>query len=333
MAIATTSTLANVLREVYQPILADIAFENNALIDLQSLIEQSIALGAFPEERGGATREARGLFPVRRSRGDTYWRFPVRYSRTAAAAYSEGQAAPAPGNNTYLMAKWQYSVGYFWRSVEITGHAIDALRDEGAIVEAVDREVRDAARAIGDLINTTFLGTGTNCLQAIVDSGGTVGGIDRSTYTAWGSWENALGGALSESALRDMVEAVLDNDRGANYETLAFLMPVNQITNYHALAGASSSVPKPAEGGRGLDLGHIPSLASFGGIPMYGIPDLTDTVVMLVDVPGFYWVLHRPLQFEQKPTAGDSYQWLITCSIILVSETPHLCAKQTGVTA
>lgn len=319
MAVTTTTTLANVLRTVYEPKLADIVFQNNALFQLPG------APGEGPMGEG----DPRGLFPVRNSAGGTSYNWPVRYDTTAAAAYSEGQAAPAPGNNSYLNATLAYSAGYFWRGVEISGHSVDAMKDEGAIVEAIDREVMDAARAIQDLINTTFMGT--SHLQLAVDSAGTYAGINRATYTGWGSWENALGGAHSLAACRDMVEGLLDNDRGARREDLAFIMPVNQVTNHVALAGAGAGVPIISQGGGKLDLGFTG--ASFQEIPIFGVPDMTDTVILLVHRPSIYWVMHRPLKFEPKPTAGDSHSFLLTCALQLVVERPDLCAKQTGVTA
>jgi hypothetical protein len=322
MAIATTTTLANVLRTVYEPILSDLVFGNDYLFQLPGA-------AAEPTADGYAAKKLKGIFPVVPSRGGSSYNWPVRQATTAAAAYVEGQGAPAPGNNTYLMASLAYSAGYFWRSVEISGHAVDALRDEGAIVEAIDREVRDAARAMQDLINTTFMGTAH--LQLAIDSAGTYAGINRATYLNWGSYEAAVGGPLSVSALADMIEALEDNDRGARHEDLILLCPVNQVTNYGALVGAGAGTPVVTPAGGIADLGF--SGYTFQGLPIFGIPDLTDTIWLAVHRPSVKWIMHRPLRFELKATAGDSVKYLLTCALQMVVERPDLCGKLTGVTA
>jgi hypothetical protein len=323
MAIVTTTTLANVLRTVYNPeVLADLVFGNDYLFQLPGAASEDTA-------DGHQAKKPRGLFPVVPSRGGTSYNWPVRQATTAAAAYVQGQAAPAPGNNTYLMASLAYSAGYFWRAVEISGHAVDALRDEGAIIEAIDREVIDAARAMQDLINTTFMGT--SHLQLAIDSAGTYAGIDRGTYTNWGSYETNVGGALSVSALADMIEALEDNDRGARHEDLILLCPVNQVTNYGALVGAGAGTPVVTPAGGVADLGF--SGYTFQGLPIFGIPDLTDTIWLAVHRPSVKWVLHRPLTISPKSPEGDSDKLLLTCALQMVVERPQLCGKLTGVTA
>lgn len=324
MAVTTTTTWANGIKEVYTPgKLVDLAFHNRTLFDFSEF-----PMGKFDPAAAGFGAP-RGLFPVVPSRGGNSWNWPVSYSTTAAEAYVEGQGAPAPGNTTLLMAEQPYSTGYFQRVVELSGHTLDQCRGEAEILSAFDVELSKAIDSIVDAINTTALGT--SFLELAVDSAGTYAGINRSTYTGWGSWENPLSGALSKAALQDMIEAVMDNDRGASLEDMLFLCPVNQLTNYAALAGAGAGTPIMSAGGTKLDLGF--ASYSFAGIPVVGIPDMTDTIVLLVHRPSIYGVMQRPLQIEQKPTSGDSYQWLLTCSLVLVCERPFLCAKQTAVTA
>lgn len=328
MAVTTTTTWANGVKEVYTPgKLINLAFCNQSLFDFSDY-----TAGGTIDPQAAGYGSIKGLFPVVSSRGGDSWDWPVAYARGAAEAYVEGQGAPAPGNTTLLKASVAYSSGYFQRTVEVSGHVLDNCRDEGELLAVVDNEIVEGVKALVDSINTTALGT--SFLQLAVDSGGTYAGIDRSTYTGWGSFENALSGALSRSALQDMVEAVTDNDRGARVEDLLFMVPVNQLTNYGALAGVASTtsmIPINAAGGGKLDLGF--TAYSYGGVPIVGIPDLTDTVVLLVHRPSCFGVMHRPIQIEAKPTTGDTYQWLLTCSVVFVCERPFLCAKQTAVTA
>ncbi len=327
MAIATTTTWGSAIREVYTPgKLVDAVFKNQSLFDFSSYPLSA----ADPAAVGYGT--VKGLFPVVQSKGGNSWNWNVAIASGAAEAYVEGQGAPAPGNTTMLMAELAYSGGYFQRTIELTGHLLDQCRDEAEILNAFDVEYTKAVESIIDGINTTMLGA--SWLRLAVDSAGIYAGINRSTYAAWGAWENALNGALSRSALDDMVEAVTDNDRGASEKDLLFLGPRNQLTNHGALAGVASTtatIPINAAGGGNLDMGF--ATHSHAGIPMIGLPDAEDTEVLLIHRPSFYGVMHRAPQIEAKPTAGDTYQWLLTCCLILVCERPFLCAKQTGVTA
>lgn len=322
MAVSTTTTLQHVIAEVYNKgRLTDLTFQNDYMVQLP---------GA-PDE-GGADAKPRGLFPIVPSRGSTAYRWNVKTAGPTAREYSEGQAPPAPTGNTYVEASIAYSTGYFDVAVELTGHAIDALRDEGAIVDEVDRLIVDAVRAMQDAINVKALGTSDWGLGLAVDSAGTYAGLARATYTTWVAGESAVGGAQSRSALRDGVEHILDNDVGGRHQDLVILMPVNQVSNYHAL-GLSTSHPvsMAVQGGQPLDLGFTGE--SFESIPIYGIPDMTDTEIYILDRSKVYWVMHRPPTFEQKQTAGDSVSWYITCCMILVVEDCSHAYKMTGVTA
>lgn len=329
MAIANSTTWDAVIKEVYtERRLTSLVFSNKSLFDFSG----------YPMPGGDGNEPGyglpKGLFPVLPSRGGKNWNWPVLYDIEDAETYSEGQGAPAPGSTTPLMASLAYSNGYVQRSIEISGHAIDAARDEGEIVDMFSTEIAGAAERIVDLINVNALGTGTASLGLGIDSAGTYAGLDRSTRTRWGSYEAAVSAALSRSALDDAVEALCDNDRGARIEDLLILCPVNQLTNHGALAGVASTtamIPINAPGGGKLDLGFTGH--SHQGIPMVGIPDMTNTEIFIVHRPSIYWVLHRPLRIEAKPSEGDSMKWLLTCSIIPVVHRPHLCGKLTGVTA
>lgn len=322
MAVSTTTTLASVIANVYNKgRLANLTFVNDYMVQLP---------GAADE--GGQDKKPRGLFPIYPSRGGSAYRWTVQTGGPTAREYNEGQAPPAPGNNTYVEASLAYSTGYFDVAVELTGHAIDALKDEGAIIEEVDKIILDATRSLQDAINVKALGATDWGLQLAIDAAGTYAGLARGTYTTWVAGEVAVGGAQSRAALRDGVEYLTDNDIGARHQDLIILEPVNQVSNYHAL-GLSTAHPvqMAVQGGAPLDLGFTGE--SFEGIPIYGIPDLTDTVIMILDRSKVYWVMHRPPTLELKQTAGDSLSWYLTVCMILVVEDCSHSYKMTGVTA
>ena len=318
MALTDTTTLDPIISEVYNPYLSKLTFFNSYMLQVPGAAE---ADGDVPK----------GLFPVVPSQKGKNHRWPVEAATGAAVALAEGQAWPAPGNNTYLQAYIPYSVGYYARTVEITGQAIDAAMGEAEIIAALDGELVSAHKAFEDALNLAALGTGAMGIQLAIDSAGTYAGINRSTYSAWGAHETALGGAMSRSAMRDEVEALLDNDRGARHGDLVIGCPVNQISNIHALGGAGAGVPLNTAGGQHLDLGYTGQ--SFEGIPIIGIPDMTDTVLLVVHRPSCAWVMHKAPEVIKIQTGRYSYGYALVGSFIFVVKQPNLCAKVTGITA
>jgi len=320
MATVTTSTVTSLLKTVYVPgMISDIVFQNNYLFD-----------GFGPAEDTGGPKIS-GIFPIAPPQGGTSQNWPVRTAVGAAEAFSEGQVAPSPASNTYTTAT--QSPAYFRIVLQITGHTLDAAKGDGEIVTIVEREVSDKVRSMRDLINTTMLGS--SHLGTIVDSSTTYAGVNRSTYSGWQSSESAVSAALSASALEDMVEDLLDADRGASYEDLMILMPPNQVTNYLRLAGWSGNAvvqPTTLTGGA-FDASFHRFQASFQGIPIISVPDMTTTEIYCIDRRSWEWYIHRPLKIEEKPAQDDSYLWHLTCGLMLRCFEPHRQAKLTGVTA
>jgi hypothetical protein len=225
-----------------------------------------------------------------------------------------------------------------WKSfrtvIEFTGFAVDDCRDEADLVNALERSVVNAARTLRDLINTTWLGTASGGLQHIISSTTSYGGIARGTYTTWKSYQVTTCGALTQTKLEDMIEALQDNDRGVDVSELVLLAPWNQITNIRRFAGWSGSgaaVQPYVQPGGVLELGWVDQ--KFNGIPIMGVPDMTDTVILALHRPSFYVVEHRPLTFEEKDNPGDGRRWHLTWRGALVSEAPHKCGKLATVTA
>lgn len=269
--------------------------------------------------------------------GDTGYRWNANTAgNTAVETFVEGQAAPSAGKQTYVQAM----VGYlhFRAVLNWTGHLRAALANvEGRYFQAIDEEIRSGQQDLADLMETTFMGTGSAGLQLAVDSSGTYAGINRATETTWQSQEDAIGGALSIANLEDLEEELRDSERGANPDLV--ISRQNQFTNYQRTIGpaaASGGVFRiqmdAAAAGTKADLGLVASEGSFAGKRWVCVPDLTNTIVVMLD--SRYWVLavHEDFDVQDKASADDSVTRHITWRGALVCRNPRRQGKLTGLT-
>ena len=319
MAVQTTTLLDAIIARVYNR------------ERLAKLVPVNDVLGQWTGVDSGESEQApKGLFPVVPSAGGTAYRWTVQTAGPTARQLSEGQAPPAPTGNTYVEASLSYLTGYFDVALEITGQTIDALQNEGAIIAELDKQIVDAAGSIVTTANQYGLGTANWGLQLAIDSAGTYAGLARGTYTSWVAGEQAVGGALNRAVMRDAVEHVTAQTRGALRSNLVWMFPAGVISDYHAL-GVSTATPNQmvVVGGQPLDIGFTGQF--FEGIPIVEVPDLTSTVALLVDRTKIYWVDHHPLSIEKKATPGFTEAWYLVASRILVVENcvPHY--KLTGI--
>lgn len=332
MAIGSTTNYGDDvgIARVYQPSFENIVFTNNDLL--------------------GASINGSALFPRVGPFGGTHYRKKVRVTANSSAAlYSEGDGAPAAVASTYANGVWPYA--YFWASIRITGHTRDAVRGAGSPegLNVIDEEMIVAMEMIRDLMNTTFMSDTTYGLELAVDSAGTYANISRTTYANWGATETALSGVLTRTHLIDQVEFARDNDKGSGFGKNGngvILMPQNQISNYIRLSGepnaSNSSVrvelaPSGGAGGGRLDYSPRPDMLSFQGVPIIGLADWTDTVIIGMDTrPGKNLLVeHRSFSEGIRPQApaGDDDVTLVTTAAGLINHNPRYDWKSTGVTA
>jgi hypothetical protein len=222
--------------------------------------------------------------------------------------------------------------------VRITGHLRDAIQGQGIPDQfnVISNEFLLAAQDIRDLMETTFQGTSNNGIQLAVDSAGTYANINRSTVSAWGSYENALSGALTYAEIANAREAIRDNELGGRMDLM--VMPHNQITNFMALVGApgiqNSSWRFNQNGGEAQNLNLSPrdSGLSFGDAAVAGVGDLTNTVILYLQRSDFDTVIHRPFDVRQD-MSGDDDVWQLSTAATLRCKQTRRQGKSTGVTA
>lgn len=291
---------AVLIKTTYDPAFADAVYNNNKLFSL------------FPA-------------PVRAG-GDTAYRWKVRGAgNTSVETFVEGQGSPVAGNQRFYNAavSWQY----FRAEIQITGHARDSLQSSYLPGDILETEMTLAMQEIKDLMTTTWMGS-TVGLEVAVDSTSTYAGITRGSATYFESLETAHSALLSDSGLLDFHEALRDNDRGA--EVGLILSPENQATNYYRLIGGpATKQTTPGDSARNL------SNQSFNGIPWVGIGDMTDTIILFLDMRPGMWThqVIRPFEVNFQGRAGDSDVYEVSTGNALVCRNPKLQGKLTGVTA
>lgn len=280
------------------------------------------------------------LFPVEGPRGGDSYRFRVETSgNNSAATYSEGDALPVAGQVGWQQASFAWT--YFRSVVQITGHAQDSAQGTDQGPEQLDYEMMTGAKALRDLMNTTFMADSATGILGIVDNATTAyGGLSRATYTALQSSVTTVGGALTLPVLNDLYEFLRDNERGARPGLI--LSPVNQITNYVQLqlqvstnTNVSLFRKDAGAGASGVDYGYLESGVSFCGIPWLGIPDMVDTEIVMMDVSPGNWSLieHRPFRVDEMAKTDDSMTFQLSASAALVCRAPRQQGKLETVTA
>ncbi len=259
---------------------------------------------------------------------------------TSVEIFTESGSAPTPVAQTYVNAA--VAATYFRGTIRITGHVRDAIRLGAAPsgLNVFNEEFGLGALDLKKLVKDSFIGSSNSGLEVAIDASTTYAGIARGSATYWESQETAVGGAQTLAAHLNMIEALGDNDVGAN--TGLILGPRNQLTNYSQLPGApgaantTQSVDMAIKGGaNGFDLAPRLDAMTVAGIPFVGVGGMTDTVLCYMDITPGNWHLkiRRGLELRPLPHSGDDDVWQISSASALICKRPKLQGKNTGVTA
>jgi hypothetical protein len=304
MGLTTSSgAWANLINEVLLPKVQSTFFANNALFGIWSPVPH----------RGGDSVD---------------WAISYGPSTDYSATYSEGDPAPNPNIETIL--KGTVSKQPFQVAASISKVALDYMADNKlGVSDPVMMDLELKTKQLLNTVNTTLLAS----LESAVDSTGSYGGNALATYTALQSYESAVSGALTLSALEDMYEALIDNDRGVSPESIITLAPVNQGTNYSRLSAGASNFPFNHSSGSPIDGGRQISGMTFNARPFVLVPDMTDTVILMGDRDVVSIYETRPITIEEKSVTADELFFLITCNYQIVVHNTQKWGKLTAVTA
>ena len=308
---AGSTTGAVLIRDLYQSDFVDTCYFTNFL--------------------GLRMPDGRDLFVKKLWGGGSNYRWVVRQNtgNTSVEIFTEGQVQPTPNQQDYSAASVAFS--YYRAMVQLTGHAVDAMGSSQIPIDAVSSELDGAAQDVSELMNTTFLGATNSGLEVAVDSTTTYAGIARGAATYWESVETSVGGALTITALEDMLETLLDNDVGARPQAL--LAPFNQLTNYARLTGTPYMQNGPPN-----DKGQQLVAPQFAGMPLLGVGNFSNTVIAMLDLgttqrPKFRVPVIRPMQVKTMAPNGDSDVYQVSTGAAFICTDPMRQGKLVSVTA
>lgn len=269
--------------------------------------------------------------------GGTYINVGIDYAVTThAAAYAVGDAMPAPDSISTVKAYFNKD---FYQASAKTYTYYKHLRETGYEGSYVDfdqetKAVQMAAKNLKDLITTTML----TDLEAWIDSTSNFSdaALARGTYTSLVSYEAGSVGSLARADLDDALEAMEDVTYGpVPRSSMAWIMARNQLTNMSTLfTGASTFEMNASSQNMGpIDPEGTMRLGSYGGVPIYVLPDFSTTDILLVNRDKIKIYNWAPLEITIKdlPEAGQS--WLLTMGATLVVQDPRTQAKLDAVTA
>lgn len=274
--------------------------------------------------------------------GDTSYRWKAKSAGNSnVAVFTESASAPTPVAQTYNNLAVGYT--YFWGWIRVSGHVRDAMRNAAySGLDLIANEFIGTTEDIRDLMNTSFLGSSYGGLEAAVDSTTTYAGQARGSAAWFESTETAVSGALTKASLDNALEYAEDNDKGG--KTTIVVAPRNQLTNYQAFSGTpnTSNHNFRATVGdlkQGLDVSASAMSLTIQGIPIVGIPDMTNTIWVGLDTrvtpqgPNVGLSVRREFELRGPQMSGDDDVWELSAAAAFIIHSPKLCWKNTAVTA
>ena len=311
MAFTTSgaATGATLIQEIYRDGFINAVFYSNLL--------------------GMVLPSGREVFPKLDSGGGLHSNWIVkRAGNDSVELFTEGQAQPAAGNQSYSHAA--VSPIYLRAMCQITGHAQDAMRSNYAGISVIDSEVSGAAADISSEMSSQFLGS-TYGLELAIDDTATYAGISRGSAAYWESLVTAHNAALTTDVLLDTLEAMTDDPIGVVPELI--MVPPNQSTNLYRLGG-----PHLVANNNPADKAPNYLSQSFAGVPVAGVPGLTSTIALFLslgptDAPLWCVEVWRPMAVRQMGAVGDSDLMQVSTGASFVCRSPKLQAKIEGIAA
>lgn len=321
---ATTTTLAN---------------------DIGVIVDSDLIQGFFRND------EFFSLFPIEQAAPDTAHRWPILTAGLTGTLKAEGDAFSAAQSTTNSRAVLGYHTHDSVISITDDLRAALGPNNSNSYWQSLAVEVLQSRKAVQQAIMTRWLGStaGTDGIQLAVDSTGTYASLDHAAITGWASQETAVNAAQSYAALDDMVETLRDDPVRSRPSLI--LMPENQVTNYTRLSGPgvrnTFTLQAPGGGPQNFDVGPqrgaiLAPAQSFNGIPIVGVAELTDTVILFLNMTDCRCCIRYRVfglgdaggwQAEEVPRGGRTTQIALSWTGHFCVPAPRYCGKLTGVTA
>lgn len=286
--------------------------------------------------------EVFGLFPLVEMTGGTTWNVKHHYAANSSIrTYSEGDAAPIPGTESYITANWP--VAYYQGVIQITGHVRDQLRNGNPGAEffpQIALELQNLVKGIVDKASTDMLSTGLTApvgIQGIVDNAGTIAGLSRATYSWFQAIENAIAGAsLAVTDLDICQQQVMDAENAGRPDMwLTSHKQVRLAANFgfrptNGALGSTNPGSMTYVNGQPIDLGFNPLAMTWAGKPVIPLRDLTNSVWLLVQRDTMRIIVNRDITVDPLAKTDDSDKFMVTASYGLACTQPKFNGKVTG---
>lgn len=309
---ATTTTAANAIEQVVQSDVVRGIFTNDAFW---------------------------GIFRQETSPGDTNYRWNLLTNGITGQTRVEGDPYSAVDANAYSRPILAYRL--YDSSFRVTDHLLAALKGgQAQYFGAVALELTEALNGVRDAVMTQWLGSSGEGWELAVDSTGTYANLAHNTTTGWDSQEDAINAALSYAALDDLREELRNVERRGRPNAL--FCAENQISNYTRLSGpgvrTTFTLNADAKGNN-FDPGAARDGVSFGGIPIYSVPDMTTTVWIMTQIENWMILNHERVAGDggwrsvEIPRGGHQQDFNISYFGVLCHTDPFRSGKLTGVTA
>lgn len=298
------STIAELLREVFEPGFTEALNRSNALF-------QFFKRDSFPGKE---------------------IRWKIHYEgNTSAQSYSENDPLPNADRQKVINAAVPYRLN--WVTVRVTNFAIAATRGEGGYVDLWAFETKEALEDLKNEINRQLMvrkksdmlrPTDLDGIGVIVDDGqvdATVtgyGGVDFATHPWWKPYVDANGGtprSLTIQLLQRAYENLAKPPRRARTNRI-----ITSLTHYHQYGDLLATLRR-FTGNETLDAGY-PSLA-FNGVKFTGIPELPPGDIYFLTTEDWSYYVLQNFKTEEKPVDGDARSVVITHYSQLVCRALH----------
>ena len=220
---------------------------------------------------------------------------------------------------TYKMLKHMHHTG-------IGGTNLDKSTDDKAMTTGIKNLIDTAmTQMLADIV------AWISATTAFSDAS-----LDRSTYTSLVSYEATGVNALALADLEDALEALEDVTYGpVARESLAWLMPRNQLTNLSRLTSGVSNLGLNAssDGVGKIDGDRTGRTKTFGDVPIFVVPDMSTTTILLVNRSAIKVYNWAPLEIEPKSLEELAQAWALSIGVCIGVEDPRQQGKLAGITA
>lgn len=264
----------------------------------------------------------RSLMVASPGKGDSVDLIVNSAGNTSSAAFTEGQTPAAAGYQTYYALTLAKSAFQYRTMYQITGTAIDTIKNGGGYFDAIAAEAQGALLDHFSYLEDCHVTT----IEAAVDSGGSYMGQTRSTVNT-ASFEDAATPSLAE--MQTAYETLAADPISADMSQMQLLAPIEfQGTYLDVAAGVAYFEYNAAQGGS-VDAGKYTGGPRYNGIPFTTVGTMTDTTCLWV--PKGYLKLHqwRTAQVDLYAMNDDSFTYAITSVEVPWVWKPRQCGKLT----